>query len=424
MIHMDYNLHGFLNSFFRQIWIFLLLFGLCAAAGAYYIYKTPAFYEARGSFVVKFGENARPDISVSRGTPREFSYSDRSELMQSYIQILRSHNLLRTAVREMGPGKLYPFLTDNTDTQKDPVETAVRILLGGDVRIEAALRSNIIEVYVKNQNPEAAAQFTEILMREFIPKQTRIYESSQKDFLDKQIRDIEQRYEQAQLDFLNFKNQAGVSEIDIEMEQLISEKSALSAIAFEALTQAQASLSEAEAQAAQARSTYRPDSDVMRRLNKKIGVARAELETRKADLAATEETGGPLAEKIKTIDARIAHLEAQRGQFNELEKRVEMEESNLEYYQQRAEEARVNAMLNQENITRISVLDNPAVPVSPGGPNKKMILLAALFAGAFLGLGGVVAREVTDDSFSTPDQLQHFLSVPVLATFNKKEGGA
>ena len=425
MTPIEFTVHGLLNSFFRQLWVFLLVMILCLAAGFYYIATTPVSYETRGSFVVKFGQNARPDVSmVDNARPREYSYGDRSELMQSYSQILQSRDLLRRVVKEIGVENIYPDMLpkDPEETTSDPVETAMMTLLGRDLKIEPGLRSNVIEVFVKNEDPEKAANVAKTLMELFIPEQSRIFDSSQKDFLDGQILNIQKRLKKAQEELLEFKKAAGISEIDAEMESLLSEKSSLSAIAFEALTEAQANLSEAEAQAATARSTYRANSPVMERMQQKVAVARAELHRRQADLAESETATGPLAQKLKNIDERIAHLEAQRGEYNELAQKVEMESNNLDYYKKRAEEARVNAMLNEENITRISILDEPVTPTSPSGPKKKLILIAALLAGLFLGLMAALIREFLDERFSTPDQVKAVLDLPVLVSFSKARG--
>ncbi len=335
-----------------------------------------------------------------------------------------SSDLLRSVVQEIGVENIYPAMAGGSEPMEadNKTEQAMRTLLGRDLRVEAGVRSNIIEVFVANEDPEKAANVAKVLMTLFIPEQSRIYESSQKDFLDRQILDIQKRLEESQRALFNFKKTAGVSEIDIEMEQLLSEKSALSAIAFESLTQAQAALSQAQAQAAAARSTYRANSPVMKRLNQKIAVARTELNRQKADLAGNEDSAGPLAQKLNEIDTRIAHLEAQRGQFNELEQRVEMESNNLDYYKKRAEEARVNAMLNEQNITRIRILDEPVAPAAPNGPNKKLILLAAMMLGLFLGLCAAFIRELIDERFSTARQVEKALDLPVFASFSKVKG--
>ncbi|MCA9017937.1 MAG: hypothetical protein KDA77_21615 [Planctomycetaceae bacterium] len=182
-----------------------------------------------------------------------------------------------------------------------------------------------------------------------------------------------------------------------------------------------------KAKQAEMRATYKADSPVMKRLQDSIAVAEKQLSDRQSDLnnnsgAAVTDKDGSLAQKIAAIDKRIAWLEAQRGTFNELDQRVRMDEENFQYYRQRGEEARVNNLLNRENITRISIVDRPVVPAKPIGPRKKLILIAFLLAGMVMGLGLSLTLEILDDSVASPEQLTASLGLPVLASFRKVRG--
>ncbi|MCB9988475.1 MAG: hypothetical protein H6868_03965 [Rhodospirillales bacterium] len=434
-MNIEYNIRGLLNALFRQKKKIILVFSLFFVLGFAVVLRIEPVYEARGSLLVKFGQGARPDVNLpGNNRPNELTSSDRKEIMESNIRILKSQSLLSDVVSAVGVEKLYPGLAADDEQDKAMAlrQATGRIL--GAVSVQTSGASNIIEVAVRHKDPEVSALFTDKLMEMFMIRQAEVYNTAQTSFLEKQTTEMKQKLEVSRQDFFDFKEEVGISAIDEEMTQLLRQKSELSNLAFQSVSRAQTTLSELEAKEAEMRSTYKANSPVMKRLRQSIDVARRQLHDRQYDLNATgkesgEETGddadkqeSSMNSKIAAIDERIAWLEAQRGKYNELEQRVKMDEENYVYYQQRGEEARINNLLNIENITRISVVDKPAIPMYPVPARKKLILIAFMMAGALFGLGVALTFELLDDRLTSPEQITSTLGVPVLAAFGKAKG--
>ncbi len=416
----EYNMRGILHAFFRQKLKFVLFFVLFSLMGVYYVSKIVPVYSARGSLLVKFGQAGLPDVNLpGNRKSSDFSSNDRSELLESNVQILLSQNLLSDVVSAFGLERLYPGMLEEGGDEGVAVQNAVRVLLSGALDVRVSGGSNIIELFVFHEDPEVAAQFANQLMDMFIVRQAKLYNTAQTSFLEKQVQDMKRQLEVSRQRFLEFKKGVGISAIDEEMKLLLAQKGDLSAIAFQSVSSAQATLSALEAKAAEMSMTYQQDSPVMQRLRDSIVVAQEQLEARQLDLSAAGDVDGALSSKIATIDERIAWLEEQRGRYNELSQRVKMDEDNYTYYQQRGEEARVNMLLNAENITRVSVIDQAVVPTRPVGPRWKVILLAFLMAGILFGLGVALAFELLDDRLTTPEGVSAAAGVPVLAAFGK-----
>lgn len=410
---------GVMTAFFRQSGVFLAIFILILTAGAVYVVAASPVYEANASMVIKFGADARPQTALTENpVPYETSASEREELLNSYVGILTSRALMETVVREMGADTIYPGITEAAGDADTPENMAVTALLEGDFKVGTD-SSHVIRVAVQNPDPEMAATVADHIINSFIIKQTAIYDTPQTGFLEGQIDDARHRLEASQDDLQAYKKKVGVSAIDAEMEQLLREKSDIGALAFTALTEAQSRLAELEAEEAQMSATYRSDSPFFKRLQDSLAVARANLAKRQADLNGAGDS--PLSTKIQRIDERIAYLESQRGRLNELEQNVRIDEENYLYYVKRGEEARINNLLNKENITRISVLDEPAASMVPAKPRKNVLLAITLIAAVVAGAGGAISRELLDDRLTTPAQLSSSLGVPVLATFDDEE---
>jgi len=163
--------------------------------------------------------------------------------------------------------------------------------------------------------------------------------------------------------------------------------------------------------------TYRDDSPMLQRLHETLAVAQDDLKKRKNDLNAPDGNGSSLAAKLASVDKRISYLELQRGKFNELQQQVTIDRDNYLIYLKRGEEARINNLLNKENITSIDVMDHPALPASPVKPKKLIVIALTFLAAMFAAAGTALSKELLDDRLTSPEKVYEALGVPVLASF-------
>ncbi len=424
-MNIEYNLRGILHAFFKHKKKFIIIFLLFLISGLYLLFNAVPVFESRGSMLVKFGQGARPEMNMPDNRPIELARNDRKEIIESYVRILQSHDLLSDVASDVGIERLYPSM--NGPSKELATQNAVMNLLDGDMNIYTGDESNLIEVYVENGDPAIAAQFAKKLMEMFIIRQAEVYNNVQSSFLDTQIEAMRDRLAKSREKLRTFKGEKGISAIDEEMAELLKEKTSLSTAAFQSTTEAQiqsateaqTALAQIKSEQADMRATYKPDSPLLKQMNESVAIAKKELYSRQADVRAKGSATNSLKSKIASINQRISWLEQQRGEYNELEQQIRMDEENYQYYQQRGEEARVNNLLNSQNITRISIIDTPTASPIPVRPNKKLILLAFLMAGMLCGLAAVLISEVLDDRLITSDQVRAATGLPVLASFSK-----
>ncbi len=407
----------FLTGFFRQSFTFVLVFLLVGGLGVGYLTVTKPIYEVHSSMLVKFGSDARPDGNASENTDyAQADYHARQEIIQSYIKIMLSRDLLRGLVTKFGPSQIYPDLKLKPNDKTPISEMVIDKLLGGDLKVTND-ESHVIDIAVRNRDPHIAIAIATFVMDAFVRERTEIYNTPQTNFLQQQIEESRQKLEAAQRTLQAFKQQAGISAIDEELSQLLKEKGDLTALAYTAITDAQKRLSDLQEKQAEMEATYRDDSPMLQRLHETLVVAQEDLKKRRNDLNAPDGNGSSLSAKLASVDKRIAYLESQRGKYNDLQQQVSIAQDNYLIYLKRGEEARINNLLNKENITSIDVMDHPALPASPVKP-KKLIVLALTFLAALVAAGGMaLSRELLDDRLNTPEKLYDALRVPVLASF-------
>lgn len=419
---LEYNLRGFLHLFFKHKAALLLWALLVIVPGLFFVARLPVYYETKGSILLKFGENARPEINLQgHNQSVRYTYNEREEILRSNVKILQSPDLIKSVIQQIGPMQMYPQLDDA------PAASGKEALLKAlkrakeNLKVSAGVDNNLIDIEFRHNKGEMAAEFVRLYIEAFKELHTEIYDTPQINFLEEQTLEALQKRNQAQEDFDIFKQERGVSEIDQEIEQLLKQKNELSAIAYQAVTKAQEMLAELKAKEAEMTATYRKDSPLIKSVRESISAAAAQLNQRKSELKKLNATEGLLASQKSEIDERIAWLEEQRGRYNELQQQLNLSEENYKYYRQRQEEARVNNLLNAQNITRIAVISQPSVPLEPAGPKKPLLMVAMIILGLCFTCAMALTMELMDDRLSFPAQIRARFGLPVLATFGKIE---
>jgi uncharacterized protein involved in exopolysaccharide biosynthesis len=410
-MYFEFSLRGLLTAFFRKKDIFISIFSLVVLAGGLYLWHVPPAYESKGAFLIRFGEGALPTVdSADDRKAMEFSRDNRDEIIQSNVMLFQSDDLLKEAIRGVGLEKIYPGITTTMKGAGLAEQAAVNRLRKKDLKVFADPKSNIIEVSVLNGSPIIAQQIASRLMEIFATRQSVIFGAPQTAFLQQQADAMRKKMEQSQQELRDFKQTEGITLLDEEITQLLAEKKDLSVREFQAESDLQAAVAKIQNDNAAMESTYRPDSPVISRANHNLAVARAQLEGQNSGSSA-------LASRVAEIDKRLAFLETNRKHYDELQQRVTLDTENYKFYQLRNEEALVNERLNQENITRISIIDKPMVPLKPVDTNRPLLAAAILMTAMLLSLGITLFLELINDTAVFIEPVVAATRLPVLANF-------
>ena len=417
-MYIEPNLRGLLTVFFRRKARFSAVFGVILLTGIAFLLNMSHVYEAHGSFLIK-PASTLPDIGRQSLPPDDGTPSAHTELVQSNIKILMSDDLLGAVINKVGLERLYPGIREAVHGADSPEHEAITRLQAKDLVATNDSESNIVDIAVRNKDPQVARDFAETLIEMFIARQTEIYSAPHSDFLEKQIADAQQKMKEAQKEFQDFKRDTGISNLDQEVNELLNEKTALSGFSMQAVTTSQESLSKQEADLAAAKATYKPESPILKRLNDSLAVARQDVAKRRQDLNTSGSDRSALAPKIAKINERMAYLEKNRAEYSRLEENARMCEDDYKTYRQEGEEARSHEMLNEQGITRISVVDKPVVPVKPVPLKRMILLIAILLAATLFGLAAVILSELMDERVAYPEQIAADMGLPVLASFGR-----
>ncbi len=140
-----------------------------------------------------------------------------------------------------------------------------------------------------------------------------------------------------------------------------------------------------------------------------------DLARAKADLPSFQAQAAATDHAIRDYRNRVIFLDQKGFQQQDLLRTVKAEEDNYLLYLGKREQERISSALDDKRIVNVVVQAAPVVPQLPEYSPVLVGLLGLLLA-ILVSIGSAFAAEYFDSSFRTPDEVEDFLSVPVLAS--------
>ncbi len=139
-----------------------------------------------------------------------------------------------------------------------------------------------------------------------------------------------------------------------------------------------------------------------------------ELAKAKADLSTLQASAAATARLVRAYRDKIQFLDQKGFAQQDLIRAAKAEEANYLLYLNKQEEARISDALDSKRISNVVIAEAATVPALPAHSPGLFILLGGLLA-IVVSAGSAFASDYLDPSFRTPDEVQEFLDVPVLA---------
>jgi len=467
-------------TFFRRKFTFLLIFGAVCLAGAAYLFFTTPMYLSGASLVVRFDQHSMPDIDRSRGSAQPLGANERRAIIYSDADILRSPDLLRRAMDEVGLARLYPKIAEGGHSAARQQEEALKAF-GSDLVVDVGLQSDVINLSFLNPDPVVAHDAVKALLDQFYSQEASVYANPQLQFAEQEATRQREKLTAAQQALGQFKGTNQIADLAAQVGQLLKQrtdvesrlntaqgrvseaeqreaalKELLTAVPatvttsaageqFRGVDDVQSQIATLKAKRDQMATTYLPGSPVFRQLDASIGSLESAAAARNHDARGRSMTQVNLVyENIKTdllrasaeaqsarqpaqhlsaqlaqINQSLADLEKQRNQYDDLQRAVSIQDAAYRSMAIRFEEARVEANRNAQKISAAAVIAAPVIPEVPARPRRKLVAFATILVALLLASGAVLGAEAFDDRLRSPRDITQVLRVPVLATFSK-----
>jgi len=469
-----------LNTFFRRRYMFASFFLLVFGLAATYCLIRPPRYESDAALLVKFAPVQQNQNSGLPATGIAAAQLERQQIINSQIAVMQSQDILVDLLNTVTIRTIYPSLAGIPDPNLRRDTALAR--LNQDLDIQPAKNANIITLALLNTDAEIGAKALNLLIDKFIAEQSKIYQSAELPFMQDQLAQARGELEKSRKAVQDFKASTGINSLDEERSLLLKQQSNAQENLTQAMSKQEEAAGRYEkieqmlksmpsniklsdendrfkavddarqradtllAQQKMMGDNYRSDSQTMKTLNAQLGFAQQQLASASRESAARVRTGvnpvrqqaevdlmtaagdqyGATASRasyeaaLEHIAEKLSKLESQSQQLDALTLQQQVDEENFRNYLQAVNDARVTDDLNRQRISSIAVIQSPTVPVAPSRPRVKIILAA----GFLLGLAGaitlVLLAEMFDEGFSTADQIETVLGLPVLGTFTMR----
>lgn len=124
---------------------------------------------------------------------------------------------------------------------------------------------------------------------------------------------------------------------------------------------------------------------------------------------------GQLEKIIRGLQERIQTIAQEKATYQNLLQQFNIAKEAYTRTQAQMEQARMAQSLTQDKQF-LTLIDKPAVPVSPYKPNRIMLVVGGLIAGIFLGIATALTVDHFDHRFKTIYEIETQLKVPVLGS--------
>ncbi len=387
--------------------VFLVVLALAAVVTI----LRPPVYEAVASILVKYGREYvyRPEV----GEQRAVIAMTPEEILNSEEQIIVSDELIRGVVGTVGPTRLFPGLFGTAP----PLDAAVREFRKS-LTAEAVPRSSVLRVVFRHRDPAVAAEALHVLVDAYKQRHLEVFSDATLEFVEKQLRVYDERLRASERELETFRQKQGVFNYPEQMTLLLRRRADLET----ASRQADVELAEVERRGQALNAALERPRSVMRRpvptASETIEVdlmrLEGEAESRKSRIAG-------LATQLAAVEKQIRTLDRAQRELATLVRETAERERIYNAQRVKFEEMRATYEMAEQKLSNIAIIDRGAQPSVPATSRSFRFLVGFLLALASALLYPFVAEHLSQ-AMATPEAVERYLRVPVLATV--KEGGA
>jgi len=140
-----------------------------------------------------------------------------------------------------------------------------------------------------------------------------------------------------------------------------------------------------------------------------------DLARAKSQLPALRARAVSAAETVRFYRDKSHDLDRREMVQHDLERAQKLAEENYELYLRKQEEVRISNELDRQRIVNVAIVERASEPTDPYGTSKIVVVLAGGLLASLAGFGLAFAVNQLDPTFRTPDELEAFLNIPVVA---------
>jgi len=463
---------------FRQRRIFVAV-AVVTLAGAvlYAIFGT--VYQANMKLLVRRGRADAP-VSAGENAPLDLTrIAVTEEELNSEVELLRDHEVLRRVVEETGTGgRDWLHVFHMNEGREERIERAVR-RLAKKVKVEPIKRTNLIAIHYASGDPRRAEKVLRSLAQVYLEKHKAVHRpDGESRFFEQQGAESRRQFEEAQRKLLRFSQTHGVVAATQQRDLAIQRLSELDALARqnrieiagtqqrvrdlqrqveklpertttqvrtaenpELLKALNSTLLELQLKRIQLRTKFEPSHRLVQEVEQQIlqtqsaikdamlspvkdettdknshyEWAKLELERAQVELTALEARDKATRGQESAYRAIAQKLGEDAIAQEDLLSTEKAAQENYLLYVKKQQEARMDDALDERGIVNVGIAEQPIAPALPVWPAWTVIAIGFMVA-AGSGTGAALVADYLEPGFRNPEDVSAYLDVPVLAS--------
>lgn len=455
-------------------WVFVAVF-----AGAVWHAYSGTKYQANMKVLVRRGRAEAP-VSTAVNAPLDLTrMAVTEEDLNSEVELLRDHEVLRKVVEQTGAGgrDWFHFL-HLRDGREQLTERAAR-RLARNLKVQPVKKTNLIAISYRAGDPRVAAKILRSLAAVYLEKHTEVHrQQGELSFFEQQTQESKRQLEESSRGLLSFTNSHGIvaaaQQRDMALEKL-SELEAGQRLAGIEMAETRQRVSELEQMVAklpertttqvrtspngellkvlkenllqlqlkrtQLLTKFEPSHRLVQEVERQIAEAEGAISTESTSLLREETTDKngqyewAKAElqraqvQSKGLEARLAAMSSQAAAWRNMAAKLGEDaitqsdllstrnaaQESYLLYVKKREEARMNDALDARGIFNVAIAEQPVVPALPVSSAWTVLAIGSIAAVA-VGVGAAFGMDYLDPAFRDPEDVVNCLNVAVLAS--------
>lgn len=420
-------------------------------------------YEATGKILLERQSDDEKALLFRMNLNPDYS---RYNWVNAEVEILQSRPVIIRVIKDVGLMK--EMAARSAATRNDSLLIAQAVeSFRGSLRLETTKDAPVITIKFDHQNPEIAARVVSSLIQNYKNYRHNIFVNDTKyQFLQAQLAETEKELRQLQNEAVDFKVKSGLAlpqeygkilyaklgDFEKQLTLVHANRIALEAqvallkqqiargqmislpewkgenksAEVDYLMQLRNRLLDLQLQREKLLEKYTPEYQEVQHLNTEISVLNGKLkeavnqyllgvQSKLESLALQEEV---LKENISEIRRQIRQFVVQENKIAQLKQGIGEKQEIYSVLRKQQEEARIS-LAKMEGGVDVRIISPPSVPVSPVRPRRKLNVLLSIVVALFVSLGASFASEYFSRTFSSVEEVEAALGVPVLASIHE-----
>jgi uncharacterized protein involved in exopolysaccharide biosynthesis len=140
------------------------------------------------------------------------------------------------------------------------------------------------------------------------------------------------------------------------------------------------------------------------------------INTEELELNSLRAKQGSINEKLEMIREEADDLVQKERFLNDLNRKVTLLQENYLLYASKTEDARIFSERKKRNLANVSIAEHATRPAKATFPKTKLMLVVSIIIGFFAAIGVPFTLEFLDHRIKTSQEVENFLSLPVICT--------